>query len=202
MKDNNNKTISEPYKPLVRYAHEIATRLLTKIHDIETGIDTESGDLSELVVLGKNVHGQYTLLGERQLLLQNEPDNSVVGVFEDRFTADKYMMTGTLEGGDLEEYVNIGKRKMLDFFDGQIGTATGRNLVTGYLTVFIRYGNYLAENFLPVDLYVVGEKFARANNRYFEIHAEDLLRGHPKTLVPKRVDKKVAILWPSERKKT
>ena len=135
------------------------------------------------------------------LLLQQQPDNAVVGVFEDRFTADKYMMTGSLEGGDLEEYVNIGKRKMRNFFYGQIGTATGKNLVTGYLTVFIRYGNYLAEYFLPMNLYEVGEKFARANNRYFEIQAEDLLRGHPKTLVPKRVDKKVAILWPNDRKK-
>jgi len=200
MKDSNNK-ISEPFFPLIRYAHETSIRLLTKINDIERGVNQNVGDLSELVILGENVHGQYTIFGERQLVIHEPPKDNVLGVFQDRFTADKYMMTGTLEQGDLEEYINIGKRKMPNFFDGQTASGSARNHVTGFITVFIRYGDYIAENFLPVDLYEVGEKFARANDRWFNIYPDDLLRSHRKTLVPKRVDNKVAILWPTDRKK-
>ena len=198
MKDSNNR-ISEPNFELIRYAHEISTRFLNKINDIEKGFNKETGELSELIILGENVHGQYTLLGERQLTIL--PSESSGPIFQDRFTADKYMMTGTLEAPDLEQYVAIGKRKMPKFFNGQTSSASGRNHVTGFITVFIRYGNFIAENFLPVDLYEIGEQFARANERWFDTYAEDLLRVNSKTLVPKRVGSKVAILWPADRKK-
>ena len=198
MKDSYE--ISEPFFPLIRYAHEISIRLLNKINDIENNVETDTGELSELVLLGKNVHGQYVLFGERQLMIMNQPSEFSGPVFEDRFTSDKYMMTGTLEKGDLERYISIGKRKMPTFFNGQTASGSGRNHVTGFITVFIRYGDYIAENFLPVDLYEIGEKFARANQRWIDIYPEDLLRGNQKTLAPKRVNSKVAILWPSNRK--
>ena len=197
MKDSNNR-ISKPDFELIRYAHEISIRLLNKINDIEKGFNKDTGELSELIILGENVHGQYTLLGERQLII--EPTSAKGPIFEDRFTADQYMMTGTLENGDLDRYISIGKRKMPKFFNGQTASGSGRNHVTGFITVFIRYGDYIAENFLPVDLYEIGEKFARANQRWIDIYPEDLLRGNQKTLAPKRVNSKVAILWPSNRK--
>ena len=200
MKDSNNR-ISKPDFELIRYAHEISIRLLNKINDIERGVETDLGEPSELVLLGKNVHGQYSLFGERQLIITNQPSEISGPVFEDRFTADQYMMTGTLENGDLDRYISIGKRKMPKFFNGQTASGSGRNHVTGFITVFIRYGDYIAENFLPVDLYEIGEQFARANERWFDTYAEDLLRVNSKTLVPKRVGSKVAILWPADRKK-
>ena len=197
MKDSNNR-ISKRYLPLVRYAHDIAKKLLLTIHEIERGVHIDRGEPSDLVVLGENVHNQYTLFGERQLII--EPTSVNGPIFEDRFTADKYMMTGILEKGDLEEYVNIGKRKMPKFFNGQTASGSGRNHVTGFITVFTRYGDHIAENFLPVDLYETAERFARANDRWFDVHPSDLLR-YKKTLIPKRVDDKVTILWPSDRKK-
>ena len=197
MKDSNNR-ISKPDFELIRYAHEISIRLLNKINDIEKGFNKDTGELSELIILGENVHGQYTLLTERQLNIL--PSESSGPIFQDRFTANKYMMTGMLEAPDLEQYVAIGKRKMPKFFNGQTASGSGRNHVTGFITVFIRYGNFIAENFLPVDLYETAERFARANDRWFDVHPSDLLR-YKKTLIPKRVDDKVTILWPSDRKK-